>query len=85
MINRKKFSTKSYLIWRYAELNCLLAGSGLISLNIEDDRTVWYSHTDGKGNTQEFNNISKKNPNKAKEFKIGSNEVDATKYKVSRG
>ena len=37
-----------YLIWRYAELNRLLVGSGQIPLNIElqqDDRTVCCSHT----------------------------------------
>ena len=35
------------LIWRYAELNRLLVGSGLIPLNIElqqDDRTVCCGH-----------------------------------------
>ena len=38
-----------YLIWRYAELNRLLVGSGLIPLNIElqqGNRTVCYGHTD---------------------------------------
>ena len=41
------------------------------------------------GNTQEFNNLTKENQNKAHEFNIGSNEVvlemdeDTTKYKVS--
>ena len=37
-----------YLIWRYAELNRLLVGSGQIPLNIElqqDDHTVCCSHT----------------------------------------
>ena len=37
-----------YLIWWYAELNCLLVGSGLIPLNIElqqDNRTVCCGHT----------------------------------------
>ena len=37
-----------YSIWRYAELNRLLVGSGQIPLNIElqqDDRTVCCSHT----------------------------------------
>ena len=36
-----------YLIWRYAELNCLLVGSSLIPLNIElkqGDRTVCCNH-----------------------------------------
>ena len=36
-----------YLIWRYAALNRLSVGSGLIKLNIElqqDDRTVCCSH-----------------------------------------
>ena len=35
------------LIWRYAELNRLLVGSGLIPLNIElqqYDGTVWCGH-----------------------------------------
>ena len=35
------------LIWRYAELNCLLVGSGLIPLSIElqqDDHTVCCGH-----------------------------------------
>ena len=38
-----------YFIWRYVELNRLLVGSGLISLNIklkQDDRTVCWGHTD---------------------------------------
>ena len=38
-----------YLIWRYAELNRLLVGTGLISLNIElkqDDCTVCCGYTD---------------------------------------
>ena len=36
-----------YLIWRYAELNRLSVGLGLITLNIElqqDDRTVCCTH-----------------------------------------
>ena len=37
-----------YFIWRYAKLNRLLVGSGLIPLNIElqqDDRIVCCGHT----------------------------------------
>ena len=37
-----------FLIWRYAELNCLLVGSGQIPLNIklkQDDYTVWCIHS----------------------------------------
>ena len=37
-----------YLMWRYAELNRLLVGSGQIPLNIElqqEERTVCCSHT----------------------------------------
>ena len=37
----------TYLIWRYAELNRLSVGFGLITLNIElqqDDRTVCCPH-----------------------------------------
>ena len=40
--------SETYLIWRYAELNRLLVGSGQIPLNIElqqDDRNVCCSHT----------------------------------------
>ena len=39
------------LIWRYAELNHLLVGSGLIPLNIElqqEDRTVCCGHNSVK-------------------------------------
>ena len=42
------FLKKRYIIWRYADLNRLLVGSGQIPLNIElkqDDYTVCCSHT----------------------------------------
>ena len=41
------FLEKRYQIWKYAELNRLLVGSGLIPLNIkldQDDRTVCCNH-----------------------------------------
>ena len=43
-----------YLIWRYAELNCLFLGSGQIPLNIElkqDDYTACCIHTVVRYNT----------------------------------
>ena len=42
-----EFFYKKNLIWRYAELNCLLVGFDLIPLNLElqqDDRTVCCGH-----------------------------------------
>ena len=73
-MNRKKFLLVKiiivnlkirYLIWRYAELNRLLVGSGLIQLNIElqqEDRTVCLSAwrrrkvMGGKGSLSELMN-----------------------------
>ena len=43
------FLKTRYLVWRYAELNRLLVGSGLIPLNIklqQDDRTICCGRTD---------------------------------------
>ena len=68
VINRKKVLSSQkvlmwiylqirYLIWRYAELNPLLVGSGQIPLNIDlqqDDRTVCCGHNTVIGSKECF-------------------------------